>query len=306
MKKVILSVLASVLSFAFCIFPKSIEARSQYTIDEKYDFPIKTETYEWEQLKSLEEKLVCTQIPNEILNNMTTRALLETWLDYPLSVNIFAYDNVEIGLQKVSEQFNGLEELCKRDDLDAVIESLPSMMSEEDTYRKLLLQVITENRFNDNVETYLNDISTKATSTTYVYTPKGTKVSVTTTDEEWPSSVKALIASNIKKSYPNANLLSAASKKYNCHSYAWYSQSTSNKYWMNNPNAYMTDGSYRRTYTVNTGNKLYYGSGDHSAIVGSTSSQGMVVTSKWGSSGLYSHKYNDCPYSTSNLSYWVR
>lgn len=28
--------------------------------------------------------------------------------------------------------------------------------------------------------------------------------------------------------------------KYNCHSYAWYSQSTANKHWMNSPSKYMS------------------------------------------------------------------
>ena len=47
----------------------------------------------------------------------------------------------------------------------------------------------------------------------------------------------------IKSSY-NVSQLRSYTYKYNCHSYAWYSQGTSNSYWMENPYAYMTDGSY--------------------------------------------------------------
>ena len=32
--------------------------------------------------------------------------------------------------------------------------------------------------------------------------------------------------------YPNAELLRSASNYYNCHSYAWYSKSTINTYWI--------------------------------------------------------------------------
>ncbi|NCE63148.1 hypothetical protein D1159_00785 [Pseudoflavonifractor sp. 524-17] len=40
--------------------------------------------------------------------------------------------------------------------------------------------------------------------------------------------------------------LSRATPSYNCHSYAWYSQSISNNYWINDPKPYMNDGSYSK------------------------------------------------------------
>lgn len=300
LKKITLVLMSSILSFTVCISLKSVKADEQYTIDEKYEFPIKTETQEWKQLQSLEEKLECTQIPIKILDKMTTRALLETWLEYPLSVNVFAYENTQIGLKRVSEQFNGLKVLLQREDLDNVIESIPLTASENNTYEDLLVQVL------DQRNILSDSISSRGTRTTYVYTPKGTKVAVTETDDEWASIVLGLIDSNIKKSYPNVSLVADASKKYNCHSYAWYQQSKNNKYWMENPNAYMTDGSYQRKYSLDAGYIIYYASGNHSAVVNATSSQGILVTSKWGTSGLYRHQYNDCPYSTTNLSYWTK
>lgn len=45
--------------------------------------------------------------------------------------------------------------------------------------------------------------------------------------------------------YPYATRLYSATPVYNCHSYAWHSQKTSeNKYWINNPANYYVNGSY--------------------------------------------------------------
>lgn len=64
----------------------------------------------------------------------------------------------------------------------------------------------------------------------------------------------------------------------------------------------MSDGSYTRTYSPVSGDKVWYGSADHSAIYNSNSQ----VTSKWGYLGLYSHDVGYCPYSSKDVSYWKR
>ena len=68
--------------------------------------------------------------------------------------------------------------------------------------------------------------------------------------------------SYVDNTYYTASVERTATTNYNCHSYAWYSTSSSNTYWMNDPSAYMTDGSYtKRTgnITVNSiGDRIYY------------------------------------------------
>jgi len=112
--------------------------------------------------------------------------------------------------------------------------------------------------------------------------------------------------------YPNATLLSDSTSNYNCHSYAWYSDSTSNIYWMSNPSAYMTDGSYTQ-YTgapvaAAPGYRMYYNYGDHSAIIyvaGPVPSYSdITVISKWGPGPLMMHKASDSPYSSRILTIW--
>ena len=115
----------------------------------------------------------------------------------------------------------------------------------------------------------------------------------------------------IQEAYPGITLVASASKKYNCHSYAWYSQTTSNPYWMNDPSAYMRDGSYKAGgYKKN--NKIYYATlgNEHSGVVDQVKvgMAGCYVTSKWGQYGLIRHFYNYCPYYTSStqISLWER
>ena len=108
---------------------------------------------------------------------------------------------------------------------------------------------------------------------------------------------------DMRLAYPNATHLRNKNPKYNCHSYAWYSTSSSNPYWMDGSYAaiYMSDGSYYQVTSPASGDRIWYGSGDHSGIMYSSTK----VTSKWGMLGLYRHTKADCPYSGAKT-YWRR
>jgi len=81
-----------------------------------YDYPIKPGTDEWKAFGSHEEMLKACQIPEELLHRMSTTALVETVLNYPLAIDWWAYDSTEIGIERVREQFNGLSELLSHND----------------------------------------------------------------------------------------------------------------------------------------------------------------------------------------------
>ena len=69
------------------------------------------------------------------MRSMTTHALLETVVRYPLLANIYAFDRIEDGLASVGAYFPGLDLLMQRADLDACIqqalESRPDSVLEE-------------------------------------------------------------------------------------------------------------------------------------------------------------------------------
>lgn len=114
--------------------------------------------------------------------------------------------------------------------------------------------------------------------------------------------------------------LYTATRLFNCHSYAWYSQDVStNHYWMPDPSPYYLDNSYYEVSTPMVGDIICYFDDNetlmiisddenlHSGIVvavsASTTSNGLcgnsdtvTVESKWGLGGLYRHNGYQCPY----------
>lgn len=89
---------------------------SAQQISSVYDFPVKPGTEEWKALKTHKEMLAVCQIPENILKQMTTEALVQTCIDFPLFDDMFVYNNRQIGFSKVSLRFNGLKELLSRKD----------------------------------------------------------------------------------------------------------------------------------------------------------------------------------------------
>lgn len=89
--------------------------------NEKYVYPIRPGTTDWEKLNSKQEMVSKTQIPRDILHSLSTKALTETVLDYPLLEDYIAYSNPpKVGPQKrfelLAEEFNGYKELINRGD----------------------------------------------------------------------------------------------------------------------------------------------------------------------------------------------
>ncbi len=110
----------------FCIFcgiliftsgcKKTGQKKLNYSITEAYQYQVVPGMEEWRKLDSLQEMADACQIPEDILGNMTTEALVETVVNYPLFINVFAYDDKKTGLEHVKGYFNGLQELYERDD----------------------------------------------------------------------------------------------------------------------------------------------------------------------------------------------
>lgn len=89
-----------------------------------------------------------------------------------------------------------------------------------------------------------------------------------------------LIQNKFLEDFPSTVIYQNVNPAYNCHSFAWYGQSTSNNYWINNPSIYWEDGSYSRINSWASSAKIYYAypSFEHSAIALSTEG---LVRSKW-------------------------
>lgn len=159
-----------------------------------------------------------TSIDEVLLDSMSTEDLIEKILEYPMSVDIFAYNSINEGVDRVSKDFNGLYELTQRQDAtNKLIKKMNSyqmdIKSDEDLYDIMLLEALLgsdnfsatlsdremqsiiskESKINTTVfqntlaETY--DITTYD-SYTYVTTPKGSKVLVTQVSSDFSAAEK--------------------------------------------------------------------------------------------------------------------
>lgn len=137
----------SIVMFCILILLLGCQKGSVYTITEPYQYPFVPGMTEWSEFESLQEMSEACQIPEEILPNMTTEALVETVVHYPLFINAFAYDNPQLGLSHIKEYYNGIQELYNRED---AIEEIEQFMEEklgklEDSkYRGKWMELILE------------------------------------------------------------------------------------------------------------------------------------------------------------------
>ena len=149
-----------------------------------------------------------------------------------------------------------------------------------------------------------------------VTTPKGTNIIAYVTTESSPST-RAFFDASYASSYPNAIQIAtfdgySSSRQFNCHGYAWYmseqSSSLSSPRWIGysagntDEHPYWTDGSFIEVSAETYPGKVSWASGDHSAI---TTDQPGWFISKWNEYPLMKHRWNDSPFGSTNLKYYV-
>lgn len=302
-----------------------------------YDYPILPNTVGWKSLSTFKEKIDACQVSNSILEKMSTEDVIETALSYPLLPCIFVYgDNVEEGFNSVYKFCNPLQELTQREDATTLLVNryLTSINNRYDnSFENIYIEVflshpIFQSKLSENDISILKSITKNDSSihlnsfeiqrdySYYVQTPNGTNVVAFYFDNDWTSAQKTAINNEMQTLFPNAIRERTATKFYNCHAYAWYSTSSTIHCWINNPSAYMTDGSYTKISSAAVNRKVYYDNNDdpdltgnnHSGIITSVSGGVTTVTSKWGQAGLYKHNIYDSPYSGDRTSYtyWYR
>ncbi len=238
---------------------------------------------------------------------------MNTVLDYPFIVNIFAYDSIEMGISKVCSYFPALTELLNRSDaVSSLATLLNNHIKQSDSDSSLSFKEITAL----TILKYCNeDIITSGTTeilsnigTVSQYTPNGTPVTLII-DLDWADhDTNELAQQSIKlqylATYPSAVEINDVNPSYNCHAYSFLTYH--DRYWLNDPSPYILDGSYIQCSQPNGdyGVRVIYESSYgglyiHSAITAQTGPV-ITVTSKWGVNALFRHAVNDCPYAISS------
>lgn len=143
---------------------------------------------------------------------------------------------------------------------------------------------------------------------TYLHTPNNTRVLVYINipwDEVYTYDEAYSVSLDMEEIF-GVTMIRNPDRSYNCHSYAWHSTSSNNPYWMGDPSAYITDGSYVSSSAA-VGSKITYkksnGAYWHSGIVTGNGE----ITSKWGMLGLFEHGLTNNPYfqEAPTINYWT-
>lgn len=113
--KIFLSFCLSV-GFLSCQEEESLPVCIPYSLPsglDIYTFPLRPGMPDWDE-KTGAEKYEVTQIPDSILQDISTGGLMETWLSYPLLSTILAFNTLQQGIDNLVWNFNGLQEFGRR------------------------------------------------------------------------------------------------------------------------------------------------------------------------------------------------
>lgn len=304
MKKILSTILIMILILSVTT---SINAKEN---DKKYEYKITTNDKKWKEFDSKAEMIDACSISDTELNKMTTEELLDAVLNYPLIVDIYLFNSYNEGLQVLANESDAYGAFLKREDAaNVLIKKIESEISTKavtsESLDDLTLILLTSD---ETLKLAVTDEEKLTTLTTYtVTTPNGSAVTVLRRGELLTSSQKTQLNNDVKSAYPQATYVSTSTTNYNCHSYAWYSSSTSNINWMNDPTRYMSDGSYTKVTTALQATRIYYPVGDHSAKIYdaiSSSLSSATVKSKWGQGPVMIHTASYGPYSSTGLTGW--
>lgn len=144
---------------------------------------------------------------------------------------------------------------------------------------------------------YINTYSQYSSVT--VYTPKGDEISaevLTDPAYDYTQTQKDSIKDYWLRRYNyRITFIAEATRKYNCHGYAWSVSEGGDTVVIKTPNddIYWTEESYREISPETNAKVAFLEDADHSAI---RTSQTDILISKWGYVCRFRHHVNDCPY----------
>ena len=104
--------------YIVCVF-YTLNSYSQTNSKDMYEFPVRGHE-EWWQL-TVEQRIAALQIPDVVLETISTEGLLETCLAYPYLINVIFCDDYQQGFEGLTAEFNGFREIFKRSDMMNVL-----------------------------------------------------------------------------------------------------------------------------------------------------------------------------------------
>lgn len=103
-----------------------------------YTYPAVPGDEEWEKMQTAEEKTEACQLPEDIMERLSWRQIVELVITYPLLQEAYEKDDMENGVKSVLNDFNGYREFLSRievrDNICRYIEDIDFDNTEEFTY----------------------------------------------------------------------------------------------------------------------------------------------------------------------------
>ena len=114
---IMLSFVAGII--VFCMPSYAVKPSTpRYTVTQPYQYPVVPGMAEWKGIDSVKD----CRVPDKLISQMTTKALLETVLTHPLIDTLFMYSTPSGGFSIIKDTYHcGLAELMARADLAQVI-----------------------------------------------------------------------------------------------------------------------------------------------------------------------------------------
>ena len=102
------------INLLITMFCACIVCNAQISDNVKWDYPVKPGSQEWDSFTSGLQMREACQIPEEILEELSTKDLVELCLNYPMWLDYTASNDERTGISFMINRFNGLDELIKR------------------------------------------------------------------------------------------------------------------------------------------------------------------------------------------------
>lgn len=116
------------------IEPEIIESECNCFIEtakDTYQYPIRPRSEEWKAFTSAQQMVEATQIPNSILEPMSTIGVIESCIENPLNLDLFISMEPQEFYDSFKNTFNVYKELIKRDDVVTELIKRYSIMCSE-------------------------------------------------------------------------------------------------------------------------------------------------------------------------------
>jgi len=108
-----LSTMKKIIPLLLIIMPLISSAQEEVT----WDFPVKPGTNEWNNIKTEKQRISVMQIPEDVLNRMSSKVLIDACVNFPLFGYYSAFNTPQEGFNIMFSRFNIFNKLCEKDSI---------------------------------------------------------------------------------------------------------------------------------------------------------------------------------------------